>query len=220
MKILNLYAGIGGNRRLWGEEHSITAIENNEAIAKIYQDFFPNDKVIVADTHQYLLDHFKEYDFIWSSPPCPSHSVCCHFLKGQGIIRYPDMKLWQEIILLKTFFDGKYCIENVKSYYLPLYPPQEIGRHYFWANFRIGDIKVDYQIDTMNRQASKEKQRKAIIREAQIPEFLALHDLKDFDLPNKRQVLRNCVLPKIGLHIFNESKRDIQPELFNAQEGI
>ena len=213
LKVLNCYSGIGGNRKLW-EGVEVTAVENNEKIAKIYQDFFPNDKVIVADAHQYLLKHHSEYDFIWSSPPCPTHSVCCHFLKGQGIVRYPDMKLWQEIVLLKHFFKGKYCVENVKSYYEPLYPPQEIGRHYFWANFKISDIKIDYQIGTMNRQASKEKQRKAIIREAQIPEFLKLHDLKDFSLPNKRQVLRNCVLPKIGLHILNESKINRYPELF------
>jgi len=208
MKILNGYCGIGGNRRLWGNTHKITAIENNEKIANIYQDFFPNDEVIITDAHQYLLDHYKEYDFIWSSPPCPTHSVCCHFLKGQGIVRYPDMKLWQEIILLKHFYKGKYCVENVKSYYKPLIIPQAIGRHYFWANFPIRNIQVDYQIGTMNRNASKEKQRKAIIREAQIPEFLKLHDLKDFKLPNKRQVLRNCVLPKIGLHILKEALRE------------
>ena len=35
MKILNLYAGIGGNRRLWGDEHEITAVEHNKDIAKI-----------------------------------------------------------------------------------------------------------------------------------------------------------------------------------------
>ena len=74
MKILNLYAGIGGNRKLWGNEHEITAVEINPEIAKIYHDFFPNDKVIVADAHKYLLEHYKEFDFIWSSPPCQSHS--------------------------------------------------------------------------------------------------------------------------------------------------
>uniref|UniRef100_A0A6H1ZEE5 Putative methyltransferase n=1 Tax=viral metagenome TaxID=1070528 RepID=A0A6H1ZEE5_9ZZZZ len=213
LKVLNLYAGIGGNRKLWTDVE-VTAVELNPKIAKIYQDFFPDDKVIVADAHQYLLEHFKLYDFIWSSPPCQSHSVCNHFLKGHGIFRYPDMSLWQEILFLKHFFKGKYVVENVKSYYEPIIPPQEIGRHYFWTNFFIQDIKVEYNIGTMNRQASKKAQRKAIIREAQIPEFLALHDLKDFNLPNKRQVLRNCVLPKIGLHILNESKRDIQPQLF------
>jgi len=202
VKVLNLYAGIGGNRKLWTDVE-VTAVEINPEIAKIYKDFFPNDEIIITDAHQYLLEHFKEFEFIWSSPPCPTHSVCCRFLKGQGIIRYPDMSLWQEIILLKHFFKGKYCIENVKSYYEPLIKPQEIGRHYFWANFHIRHIKVDYQIGTMNRQASKEKQ---------IPEYLALHELKDFNVPNKRQILRNCVLPKIGLHILNESK--INKKLF------
>ena len=74
MKILNLYAGIGGNRKLWGDEHDITAIEWDRDIAKIYQDFFPNDTMIVIDAHQYLLEHYFEFDFIWASPPCPTHS--------------------------------------------------------------------------------------------------------------------------------------------------
>ena len=214
MKILNLYAGIGGNRRLW-KDVEVTAVELNPDIAKVYQNFFPNDKVIVADAHQYLLEHFGEFDFIWSSPPCQSHSVCNHFLKGQGVIRYPDMKLYEEILLLDFHCKTKYIVENVKPYYNPLIKPTyKIGRHYFWGNFHIAPLEVEYQIGTMNRQASKEKQRKAIIREAQIPGFLKLHDLKDFKLPNKRQVLRNCVLPKIGLHILNENKRDIQPKLF------
>ena len=74
MKILNLYAGIGGNRKLWGDEHEITAVEYDPKIAAIYCDFFPNDKVIVTDAHQYLLEHCWEFDFVWSSPPCPTHS--------------------------------------------------------------------------------------------------------------------------------------------------
>lgn len=49
MKILNLYAGIGGNRKLWGNEHDITAVEMNESSAKIYQELFPKDKVIVGN---------------------------------------------------------------------------------------------------------------------------------------------------------------------------
>ena len=203
MKILNLYAGIGGNRKNWGNSHQITAVENNKEIAQIYQDFFPKDKVIIANAHQYLLDHFKEFDFIWSSPPCPSHSTTNHFLKGQGIYRFPDMKLYEEIIFLKHFSKGKYVIENVKPYYEPLIQPQYVGRHAFWSNFHIQNIKIDYDIGTMNRQASKESQRKAIIREAQIPEFLDLHGLKDFKLKNKRQVLRNCVLPELGKHILD-----------------
>ena len=70
MKILKLYGGNGGNRKYWEESHSITAVEYKPEIAKIYQDFFPNDKVIVEDAHQYLLEHFEEFDFIWSYQPC------------------------------------------------------------------------------------------------------------------------------------------------------
>jgi len=207
LKICNLYCGIGGNRKLWtpkGNEHEVTAVELDPKIASIYQDFFPNDKIVVGDAHQFLLKHFMEFDFIWSSPPCQSHSVCNYFLKGQGIFRFPDMKLYEEIFFLKHFFKGKWVVENVKSYYKPLVEPQTIGRHNFWSNFEIEKIDINYvDIGTMNRKASKESQRKAIIREAQIPELIDLHGLKDFKLKNKRQVLRNCVLPKIGLHVFN-----------------
>jgi len=204
MKVLNLYAGIGGNRKLW-KDVEVTAVEINEDIALVYKKFFPDDKVLVMDAHEYLLKHYKDFDFIWSSPPCQSHSVCNHFLKGQGIIRYPDMKLYQEIILLNTHAKCNWVIENVKSYYKPLIKPQECGRHYFWSNFVISDLPVKYDVGTMNRNSSEIVQRKAIIREAQIPELISLHDidLSNIKLSNKRQILRNAVLPEIGKHIFD-----------------
>ena len=73
MKVLNLYACLGGNRLLW-DNCEVTAVELDPELARMYQERFPNDTVIVADAHQYLLDHYKEFDFIWSSPPCPTHS--------------------------------------------------------------------------------------------------------------------------------------------------
>ena len=84
MKILNLYAGIGGNRKLWGDEHEITAVEYDEATAEVYTQYFPNDNMIVTDAHEYLLNHYKEYDFIWSSPPCPTHSILNMTKNGKG----------------------------------------------------------------------------------------------------------------------------------------
>tara|TARA_R110000824_G_scaffold380757_6_gene573255 strand:+ start:1093 stop:1680 length:588 start_codon:yes stop_codon:yes gene_type:complete len=160
MKILNLYAGIGGNRKLWGYEHEITAVEFDQQTANVYGENFPNDILIVGDAHQYLLDYYKEFDFIWSSPPCPTHSITNHFLNAQGIIRYPAMELWQEIIFLKHFFKGKYCVENVKSYYDPMFNPKEIGRHYLWSNFTISNIKQPKKdIGRMNgnRQTASKK---------------------------------------------------------------
>ena len=50
MKILNLYAGIGGNRKLWGGV-DVTAVEINPDIAAIYQDLFPDDTIIIDDAH-------------------------------------------------------------------------------------------------------------------------------------------------------------------------
>jgi len=74
MKILNLYACLGGNRYKWNEvkkDIKVTAVELDRELGKLYQERFPNDTVIVADAHKYLLDHYKEFDFIWSSPPLP-----------------------------------------------------------------------------------------------------------------------------------------------------
>lgn len=139
-KVLNLYAGIGGNRRLWGDQHEITAVEFNEKRAQEYAENFPKDTVVIGDAHQYLLEHYNEFDFIWSSPPCQSHSTTNFFLNAQGVVRYPDMKLWQEIIFLKHFCKAKWCVENVKPYYGEILNPKQIGRHFLWSNFFIPAI--------------------------------------------------------------------------------
>jgi len=145
MKILNLYACLGGNRYLWGEEHEITAVELDPELASMYKERFPNDNVIIADAHQFLLEHFKEYDFIWTSPPCPTHSRI-RFSQAKGRsddvykAEYPDMTLYQEIILLNNYFEGRYVVENVIPYYEPLIPAQKRGRHLYWCNFTLPAI--------------------------------------------------------------------------------
>ena len=163
MKILNLYACLGGNRYKWGEEHEITAVELDPELARLYQERFPNDTVIVADAHQYLLDHYKEFDFIWSSPPCPTHSRMRKTNTGEGERKskatYPNMMLYQEIILLQHFFKGKYCIENVIPYYEPLIPAQKRGRHLYWCNFilpnNLGERKASNFINSKVSELSK-----------------------------------------------------------------
>jgi len=143
-KILNLYACLGGNRYKWDEvakeaniEIEVTAIELDPEAARLYQDRFPNDKVIVADAHQYLLDNFKKFDFIWSSPPCPSHSRARFARKNTTAAIYPDLKLYEEVLFLENYFDGKYCVENVIPYYEPLISAKKRGRHLYWTNFNL-----------------------------------------------------------------------------------
>lgn len=144
MKILNLYACLGGNRYKWDEviDIDVTAVEWDEELARMYQERFPNDKVIVADAHQYLLDHYKEFDFIWSSPPCPSHSRARYWGFGKNGKNpvYPEMNLYQEIIFLQHHFDGKWVVENVMPYYEPLILAKKRGRHLYWSNFNLPNV--------------------------------------------------------------------------------
>jgi DNA (cytosine-5)-methyltransferase 1 len=200
MKILNLYAGIGGNRKLW-EDCEVTAVEYDWDILQVYRKFFPKDLIVCGDAHQFLIDHYYEYDFIWSSPPCQSHSSFRHNInvrfRGTPPV-YPDMRLYQEILFLqnndkrKNGDKIKWIVENVKPYYKPLIEPTKaLQRHLFWTNLDISDMEMEFEKDK--------------IRSSQIPDLQKIHgfDLTGIKLKNKRQILRNCVLPEIGLQIFN-----------------
>lgn len=157
MKILNLYACLGGNRYKWGDEHDITAVEWDEELAKLYQERFPKDKVIVADAHQYLLDHYKEFDFIWSSPPCPTHSRARFARRNTTTPAYPDMKLYQEILFLDKWFNGKYVVENVIPYYEPLISAKKRGRHLYWTNFNLPSELNERKVSIMESNNELEK---------------------------------------------------------------
>lgn len=210
MKILNLYAGIGGNRKLWGDEHEITAVELDPKIAAIYQDFFPKDKVLVVDAHKYLEEHFEEFDFIWSSPPCPSHS---QLRKGFSVANsakpiYPDMKLYEEVLFLEGYFKNKYVVENVISWYDPLIAPQMISRHYYWANFLLPPKELGKS--KINLTGGWEKQDDKMQVE-QLEKDLGF-DLSAYEVSfsRKRRLLRNCVEPEIGKHILHYALNPIK----------
>jgi len=195
MKVLNLYAGIGGNRKLW-KDVDVTAVEINSEITGVYKYNFPHDIVVVTDAHEYLLRHYTEFDFIWSSPPCPSHSRL-NFSREYKC--YPDMTVYQQIILLKSWFKGKWVIENVIPYYDALIKPNvELGRHVFWSNFSIP------QKNFTNIDVSRSTQEQLS---------------KDLNMPiprlKPRLLLRNCVNPKIGEHIFDCAFKRKQEKLIN-----
>ena len=217
MKVLNLYSGIGGNRKLWTDVE-VVAVELNPEIAKIYQDFFPDDTVIVTDAHEYLLEHFKEFDFIWASPPCPTHSRMAKARKIP-LNKYPDMRLYQEIIYLQHFFDGLWVIENVIPYYKSLIIPSVIiDRHYFWTNFI---VSTNIILPDKPKGFIKKDDPLSLLK---LKEWLGFSFDKNIYV-NKTshspaQILRNCVHPETGLHILNCARNIItksnikQVELF------
>lgn len=198
VKILNLYACLGGNRYKWDEvvkenniEIEVTAVELDDELAKLYQKRFPNDIVIVCDAHQYLLENYKNFDFIWSSPPCPTHSRIniSQYTRYSWKPHFPDMKLYEEIIFLKHFYKGEFVIENVIPYYEPLIPAQKRGRHLYWSSFIIPNYKTN----------------DAKIREWQLPQLEKHHniDLSDYKgKQNKRKIARNLVDYEAGRTIF------------------
>jgi len=214
MKVLNLYAGIGGNRKLW-EDVEVTAVEFRPEIAAVYQDFFPEDKVIIGDAHEYLLNNFREFDFIWASPPCPTHSRMRILMAEQEgkKFKFPDMKLWQEIIFLQHFFKGKWCIENVITYYKPLIQPYKVGNHYYWSNFPIGQFKEKARNLIRMKVADKIKEKEEKFD----------YDFSNHNISNglKVKMLDNCVEPATGLYILNCARNIItkqnvsQIDMFN-----
>lgn len=163
IRILNLYACLGGNRLKWDTvaDIEVTAVELDPVLAKLYQERFPDDKVIIADAHQFLLDHYKEYDFIWTSPPCPTHSRARFWNSSNYETAteavYPDLKLYEEVIFLQNYFKGKFCVENVIPYYEPLMSAQKRGRHLYWTNFvlpnNLGERKI--QISAGNDEVKR-----------------------------------------------------------------
>jgi len=194
-KVLNLYSCLGGNRYKWND-CEVTAVELDPEAARLYKERFPNDIVIVADAHQYLLDNYKEFDFIWSSPPCPSHSRARFARKSTTSAIYPDLKLYEEILFLENWYEGKYCVENVIPYYEPLIPAQKRGRHLYWTNFNLpNDLN----------------ERKASIMESkdEVSQWCKFHDYDFRQYKGKQSVqkmARNLVDYEAGLTIFNVAR--------------
>lgn len=201
LKVLNLYSGIGGNRKLW-QDVDVTAVEADEKIANQYSKFFPQDNLIVGDAHKYLIENYQDFDFIWSSPPCQSHSTMVKFTRHKVRI-YPDMRLYEEIIFLKNFSECNFLVENVKPYYSPLIKPDfKLGRHLFWSNFSCPGLENLPEYKGMIQLGTTKDARGMM-------DWLGLH----YDKPlyhakshDPCAVLRNCVHPILGNHILKHGR--------------
>ena len=195
MKILNLYAGIGGNRKHWGG-HEITAVEHDPKIADVYSTLYPEDTVVIGDAHEFLLHNPQDFDFIWSSPPCQSHSQMA--ISGRNRKpRYPDMDLYEEIVYLRYFSKVPWIVENVRPYYGALIEPKIVGRHYFWSNF-------DFEATDVPRLKGFIKQNN--VSKQDLMDWLGIHYEGNVYYDGNHdpiQVLRNCVHPDIGRQILH-----------------
>lgn len=199
MKILNLYSGLGGNSNLWNDsEHEIVNVELDERISKVLQERKPKQEHIIADAHQFLLENYQYFDFIWSSPPCQTHSKMNKFTR-HNTIRFPSGLLFEEIVFLKHWFKGKYVVENVTPYYDPYPGFTKMGRHLFWSNVNLTEIEVPTPPNFINLASTAAKKI--------MMDWLDIHYEKNIYYGNNHcpvQILRNCVHPKMGLSIFND----------------
>jgi len=211
MKILNLYACLGGNRYKWNEvkeDIEVTAVDLDPECARLYQERFPKDKVIVADAHKYLLDHYQDFDFIWSSPPCPTHSRLVQTNKNKIKMKYPDMKLYEEILLLKHLYTGKYVVENVIPYYEPLIPAQKRHRHLYWTNFNLPNILTNRKV-------------KISAGKNEVKNLCKFHDYDFYKYKGNQptnKIARNLVDYEAGKTIFETMLGIIRREVINQEE--
>lgn len=199
MKVLNLYAGIGGNRKLWTNVN-VTAVEINPKIAAVYQRLYPNDKIVVGCAEKYLEAHANDFDFIWSSPPCQKESRMVKFTRHKRKW-IPNMDVYRQVVFLQNFYTGKWVIENVIPYYdPPIKPTVKCGRHLFWSNFTIEPFEVKQPKNTINLANLAGKQV--------MMDWLGIYFEENIYYDGNHcpaQVLRNCVHPLTGLHVFNSA---------------
>jgi len=204
MKILDLFAGIGGTAKGIHKalednnikDYEYIAIEINSIIAKTHKENNPKSTVIVGDAFDFLNGKIEEYNFIWASPPCHTHSRVNWLMK-----RYdPDPSLWQIIQFLKENAKA-FVVENVIPYYKPPIPITfTIDRHAFWSSFPIAHFKT--------------KERAKNLRWMKYGDFQKYHEL---DPPkegyDKRKSLRNVVNPVISYNIFSQFLNPKQKKL-------
>jgi len=151
IKILDLFCGLGGVAKGFQSylrqrniKFEYYAIDVDGRILLAHKILNPDSIVIRRDAYSFTDDELKQYDFIWASPPCETHSnLNLYNRKNLETFKKPDMRLWK---LISRFYSlGKpFVVENVKPYYGALIKPTaRVGRHFLWSNLHIKDIDFD-----------------------------------------------------------------------------
>jgi DNA (cytosine-5)-methyltransferase 1 len=200
LKILNLFCGIGGNRLKW-TNCEVTAIDLDSEICDLYQKRFINDKVICGDAFQFFEDHWEEYDVIWASPPCQTHSRQQYRQKEKVL---PDFRLYSLIKFCQLWVKDKiWVIENVEVIDEVIPHTFKVNRHLFWSNLVIPSKTFEKLYNPPNYIGKDGKKHNGGLSDLSIAELLELHQMEDFNHKEKRSILRNCVDYRIGEYILN-----------------
>ena len=107
MKAVDLFCGAGGAAQGL----------KNAGFSKIvgidieYQPEYPFE-FIHSDVFNVELDFFKDFDFVWSSPPCQAYTFATEKSRNLGKV-YPDLVKLTRQLLLKI--NKPFVIENVPS---------------------------------------------------------------------------------------------------------
>ena len=194
LRVLNAYAGIGGNRHLWPARWKVTAVENDPRVAAEYARRYPDDVVLVEDAHAFVMERAAEFDASWSSPPCPTHSrLAINVARRKGVEPEPDPRLWEEIAHLRAL-GGRYVVENVHTYYAPPIAPDVVTeRHYYWTNnapLMVWPLAV---LPVSGRRVG--------LTADSIAESYGLPPLPAGSVADRRKAMRNAVVPIEGLVI-------------------
>lgn len=150
MRILDLYGGVGGTgigihevcQEEFGLEYDYMIVENDEEVIKYHALNCPRSHIYKEDAINWL-DKLENFDFIWVSPPCKSHSMAMLFWSNTEKFRQIDKDLFKWIRKTRELKLPAIVVENVVPYYGFKYKPTcMIGRHVFWANFPILPFEV------------------------------------------------------------------------------
>jgi len=204
IRILDLFCGVGGVARGFqnflldnGIEFEYYAIDIDKRVLKAHKLLNPYSKTICRDAWSIDDKEFKEFDLIWASPPCETHSKS-RFLNINAKPTKPDMRLYNLIERLWSL-NMPFIVENVEPYYRPpIKPIVKVGRHVLWSNLCIKPFKLNLQ----NFMDVKDDIHK-LIKYHEIPFELSIKLLKILK-KKTRDALRDMVHWRIAYNIAKQ----------------